>query len=58
MGALLVGDLLPRARVPALAVATATSLARARRKFHHVSDIAAGAALGFAAARLALRGAS
>jgi membrane-associated phospholipid phosphatase len=55
-GALIVARLVPAAQIPALGVAAVTSLARARRRFHYVSDVVAGAVLGTAAARLALRG--
>ena len=44
--AVLAGDLAPELRVPVLAVAAVSSLARVRLRFHHLSDVAGGALLG------------
>ena len=51
--AVLAGDLAPELRSPVLAVALVNSLARVQLRFHHLSDVAGGALLGLAAAKLA-----
>jgi len=52
--AVVVGELAPELLVPALAAAVLNSLARVRLRFHHLSDVAGGAVLGAAAAKLLL----
>jgi membrane-associated phospholipid phosphatase len=52
-GALIVGSLVPSARLPALAVAAGTSLARVRLGYHRLSDVAGGALLGTVGAKIA-----